>query len=170
MVVLSAVLSNGYAVAPSGRQSAIVFVPDNLKRCILNNMDVIETFNKVREEYENALSSFGRAMILIDQNSNIIYANREAKEILSTSDSDDRLTGKKWTSIVETTSLATGGTLDEKDRPSAAALLAAQATSRIFFISPTYTSERTLVALTAVPLILGGEIAGGIIILNIKVQ
>jgi len=129
-------------------------------------MDIIESFNKIQEEYEKALSSFGRAMLLVNKNNDIIFLNQEARDLLSIDSSNNSLIDQNWASIVEATSFETGGVIDKNIRPSSEAVMAAQTKSQIFFISPTYTPEKTLVTLTATPLLLGGEVAGGIIILK----
>jgi transcriptional regulator with PAS, ATPase and Fis domain len=130
-------------------------------------MDIIESFNNTREEYEKALSVFGRAMLLVNRANNIVFINQEARDIVSSGEAGDSLIGKKWTDIVEAASFETGGEVKDDVRPSSEAIMAAQTKSQIFFISPTYTTKKTLVTLTATPLILGGEIAGGIIILKL---
>ena len=133
-------------------------------------MNTIESFNKIKEEYENGLSNFGGAMLLVDRENNIIFVNQEAKLILS-DDNTNLLIGKKLTSIIEATSSGEveSTAIEENTRPSSEAMMYAKIKTQIFYIEPTYTPEKILVTSTAIPLILRGEVAGAIVIFK-KIQ
>ena len=130
-------------------------------------MNTLESFNKIKEEYEKALSGFGGAMILVDRENNIIFLSQEAKSLLL-DDDKSLLIGKKLTYVIKATSFneGNGAQIDENMRPSSEATMIAETVTQIYYILPINSPEKILVSSTATPILLSGEVAGAIIILK----
>jgi sensor histidine kinase regulating citrate/malate metabolism len=129
-------------------------------------MNNFEAFNKIKEEYEKELASFGEATILVDKENKIIFLSQETKSLLLDEGAESLLIGKKLTSVIKaTTSQGTSGVpIDENTRPSLEATMVAETVTQIYYLSPINSPEKILVSSTATPIILSGEVAGAIII------
>lgn len=127
-------------------------------------MNHIDNLQKIKEEYEKALLESGNAMVLIDSFNNIVYTNTSFAQEFEVGQGE--LKGTVWTTVVKAFEYKEGEEISPESRPSEAAVMSNEITVNTFYISVRDNSELFLVTLTAIPLLLDGEVAGGILVLK----
>jgi PAS domain S-box-containing protein len=128
-------------------------------------MKPTENLQKIKNEYEAALRDYGNAMVLIDSFNNIVYTNNSFAQAFGVGQGE--LKGTVWTTVTKAFEYKEGEEVSPEARPSEAAVFSNEITVDTFYINLRDNPELFLVTLTAIPLLLDAEIAGGILVLKI---
>lgn len=124
--------------------------------------DLLEKFKSIKGAYEEALKTFGDAMVLVDRENKVLFVNKEASEQFGLVQGE--IAGKDW--VEETPASNLIGEIDPMARPSTAATMTAQVKTSHFIIHMAGSGEKIVATVTATPIILGDNVAGGILVLK----
>ena len=127
-------------------------------------MNPFENLERIKQEYESELLTYGDAMVFIDNYNNIMYANSTFSKEFGVGDGE--LKGSTWTTVTKAFEYKEGVEIPSDARPSEAAVLTNVITVDKFYLTIRDNPKLFLVTLTAVPFVLNGEVAGGILILK----
>ena len=132
--------------------------------CYHVNMNSIENLENIKQKFEEELRNFGSAMVLVDNFNNITYTNSNFSKEFGVEQGE--LIGNSWTTVTKAFEDKEGVEILPEARSSEIAVITNRVSTKTFYLKVRENPKLFLVTLTATPLLLHGEVAGGILILR----
>ncbi len=138
----------------------------NVFYAIILIMNPIENLKKLKQEFEETLPNFGNAMVLVDNFNNITYTNSNFLRDFEVEQGE--LIGNSWTTVTKAFEYKEGVEILPEERSSEIAVITNTVSVNTFYLKIRENPKLFLVMVTAIPLLLNGEVAGGILVLKSK--